>query len=50
MRGVVEKDKNKISQAVFLDPLTSTILTIDEMSEMLDELFKVDKQFMKGYK
>ena len=50
VRGVVEKDKNKISQAVFLDPLTSTILTIDEMAEMLDELFKVDKQFMKGYK
>ena len=50
VKGVVEKDKNKIAQAVFLDPLTSTLLSIDEMSEMVDELFKVDKQFLKGFK
>jgi alpha-galactosidase len=50
VKGVVEKDKNKIARAVFLDPLTSTLLTIDEMSEMVDELFKVDKQFLKGFK
>ena len=50
VKGIVEKDKTKISQAVLLDPLTSTLLTIDEISEMLDQLFKVDKQFLKGFK
>ena len=46
----MEKDKTKISQAVLLDPLTSTLLSIDEISEMLDQLFKIDKQFLKGFK
>jgi len=35
VRGIVEKDKTKISQAVLLDPLTSTLLTIEEISEMV---------------
>jgi alpha-galactosidase len=50
VRGIVEKDKNKIFQAILLDPLTSAILTIDETREMVEELFKVDKKFLKGYK
>ena len=50
VRGIVEKDKNKIFQAILLDPLTSAILTIDETREMVDELFKVDKKYLKGYK
>ena len=50
VRGIVEKDKNKIFQAILLDTLTSAILTIDETREMVDELFKVDKKFLKGYK
>jgi alpha-galactosidase len=50
VRGIVEKDKTKIIQAILLDPLTSAILTIDETREMVDELFRVDKKFLKGYK
>jgi alpha-galactosidase len=50
VRGIVEKDKTKIFQALLLDPLTSAILTIDETREMVGELFEVDKKFLKGYK
>ena len=50
VRGIVEKDKTKIFQAILLDPLTSAILTIDETRDMVDELFQVDKKFLKGYK
>jgi alpha-galactosidase len=50
VRGIVEKDKTKIFQAILLDPLTSALLTIDETREMVDELFRVDKKFLKGYK
>ena len=32
VRGIVEKDKNKIFQAILLDPLTSAVLTIDEIT------------------
>ena len=50
VRGIVEKDKNKILQAVLLDPLTSAVLTIDEIKEMVKNMFKTEKEYMKGYK
>jgi alpha-galactosidase len=51
VRGIVEKDKSKVLQSVLLDPLTFSMLSIDEIKEMVDELFKVElKQFKKGYK
>jgi alpha-galactosidase len=50
VRGIVEKDKNKIFLASLLDPLTATILTIDETRQMVDELFAAEKKYLKGYK
>jgi alpha-galactosidase len=50
VRGIVEKDKNKIFQSILLDPLTSAVLTIDETRQLCDELFKVQKAYLKGYK
>jgi alpha-galactosidase len=50
VRGIVEKDKTKIFQAILLDPLTSTILTIDETRQMVDEMFKEDKKYLKDFK
>ena len=51
VRGIVEKDKKKVLQSILLDPLTFSILSIDEIKEMVDELFKVElKRFIKGYK
>ena len=50
VRGIVEKDKNKIFQAILLDPLTGAVLTIDEIREMVDELFEANKEYMKGFK
>ena len=50
VRGIVEKDKSKIMQSLLVDPLTSSILTLDEMAAMVNEMFVVDKPFMKGFK
>jgi alpha-galactosidase len=50
VRGIVEKDKTKIFQAVLLDPLTSAILTIDEIRRLADEMFKTEKEYLKGFK
>jgi alpha-galactosidase len=51
VRGIVEKDKQKVLQSLLLDPLTFSILSIDEIKAMVDELFKVEpKKFSKGYK
>jgi alpha-galactosidase len=50
VRGIVEKDKNKIFQAILLDPLTAAVLTIDEIRSLVDDLFKANKDYLKGYK
>ena len=50
VRGIVEKSKTKIFQSILLDPLTGAMLTIDETRQMVDELFKAGKEYMKGYK
>ena len=50
VRGIVEKDKNKIFQSILLDPLTAAVLTIDEIREMVNEIFQGDKPYLKGYK
>ena len=50
VKGIVEKDKNKIFQAILLDPLTGAVLTIDEIREMVDELFEANKDYLKGFK
>ena len=50
VRGIVEKDKTKIFQSILLDPLTGAMLTIDETRQMVDELFKAEAKYLKGYK
>jgi alpha-galactosidase len=50
VRGIVEKDKTKILQSLLVDPLTSSVLTIDEIVDMVNEMFQVDKPFLKGFK
>jgi alpha-galactosidase len=50
VRGIVEKDKNKIFQSILLDPLTGAVLTIDEIRAMVDDLFKANKDYLKGFK
>ena len=50
VRGIVEKDKTKIFQSILLDPLTSAVLTIDETRRMVDEMFKAETEYLKGFK
>jgi alpha-galactosidase len=50
VRGIVEKDKTKIFHSILLDPQTAAMLTIDEIREMVDGLFKAGGAYTKGYK
>jgi alpha-galactosidase len=50
VRGIAEKDKKKIFQAILLDPLTAAVLTIDETHRMVEEMFAAEAKFVKGYK
>jgi alpha-galactosidase len=50
VRGIEEKDKTKIFQSILLDPLTAAVLTIDETRKMVDEMFRANREFVKGWK
>lgn len=45
-----EKSKEKVYQAVSLDPLSSAVLSLEEIKLMCDELFEVNKEFLGDYK
>ena len=50
VRGIVEKDKTKLFHAMLVDPLTSTILTVEGIRNMIDDLFLAEKMYLKGFK
>jgi len=43
-------DKTLAFQAILLDPLTSSILTIDETRRMVDEMFEAESKYLPGFK
>lgn len=44
VKGALEADRKAIEQAVALDPLTASVLTFDEIKQMVDELFAAQKE------
>ncbi|MEM2501085.1 MAG: alpha-galactosidase, partial [Candidatus Bathyarchaeia archaeon] len=50
VKAAVEKDKTLAFQAILLDPLTSAILTIDEIERMVDEMFRAEAKYLPGFK
>ena len=43
VKGALEGNRKAIEQAVALDPLTASVLTLDEIKAMVDELFDAQK-------
>ena len=41
---------NVLYQAVYMDPLSSAVCSLDEIKSMCDELFEVNKEFLGDYK
>ena len=48
--GILEKNKRKIFQAIMHDPLTSAVLSLEEIQSMTDEMFAVNKDWCSDYK
>lgn len=46
----LEKSKQKVIQAVALDPLCSAVLSLEEVTDMCNELFAVNKEYLGDYK
>ncbi len=50
VKAAVERSKTLAFQAILLDPLTSAILTIDEIQKMVDEMFKAEEKYLPDFK
>jgi alpha-galactosidase len=47
--GVKRRDRRRLLQAVQADPLTGAILTLPQIREMTEELFRENREYMRGW-
>ena len=45
--GIISGDKDKIRHAVYFDPLTSAVCSLDEIKSMTDEMFEANKEYWR---
>lgn len=50
VEAAMTKDKRKVFHAVCMDPLTSAVCSLEEIKQMVDELFEINKEFLGEYK
>ncbi len=46
VEGLLTRDKRKVFDAIVYDPLTSAVLTLDEIKAMVDEMFLKNKDYL----
>jgi alpha-galactosidase len=49
VQAALTRNKDLVHQAILLDPLTSAILTIDKITKMVDEMFKVESRYLEKF-
>jgi alpha-galactosidase len=50
VQGCVEGDARKIFYACAYDPLTSAVLSLQEIKDMVQEMFYINKPFLSQFK
>ena len=50
VEGALENDREKVHQAIKLDPLTSAELTLEEIHEMVEELIEANEEYLPELK
>lgn len=48
--AAVRKDKEAVYHAVYNDPLSSAVCSLEEIRQMCDELFEINKDFLGDYR
>lgn len=43
-------DKRKVFQAVCMDPLCSAVCSLEEIHQMVEELFSLNQEFLGNYR
>ena len=49
VKAIAERSRERVFQAVMVDPLTSAILTIEEIRRMVDEMFEAEKEYLPEF-
>ena len=49
VEGCIEGDKRKIYHAVLFDPLTSAVLSMQEIQDMVDEMFEASREYLEYF-
>jgi alpha-galactosidase len=49
VEAAINRDREAVYNAVMVDPLTSALLTLDDMRKMVDEMFEAEKQWLPGF-
>ncbi len=50
VEGALTGDKRKIFHAIAFDPLTAAVLSLDEIEQMVGEMFEVNKDYLPQFK
>jgi len=50
IEAAMRKDKEAVYHAVYMDPLSSAVCSMEEIKSMCDELFEINKDFLGEYK
>lgn len=50
VEAAMKKSKEMVYQAVYMDPLSSAVCSMEEIKNMCDELFEINKDFLGDYK
>lgn len=49
VEATMEKNREKLIHAVMMDPLTSAVCSLEEIRQMCDELFEINKDFLGDF-
>jgi alpha-galactosidase len=50
VEAAIEGDKRKVFHSIALDPLTSAVLSLEEIQSMVNEMFEEEKEWLKQFK
>ena len=50
VESALNKSIKSAKHAAMLDPLTGAVLTLDKISDMIDEMFEAEKQWLPNFK
>lgn len=50
VEAAMQKSKEMVYRAVYMDPLSSAVCSLDEIKNMCDELFEINKDFLGDYR